>query len=67
MTMPREALTTRVTPAVKAALEELAKADGRTLSQYIERVLLIHLSDKGNALRSSRPERRQAGRKASPD
>lgn len=32
-------LTIRIKPALKAALEELAKADRRTLSQFVELVL----------------------------
>jgi hypothetical protein len=44
------AVTGRVDPATKKAIEELAKKDGRSLGQYVERVLLAHLKGK-------RPER----------
>jgi len=35
-----------VEPAVRQALDELARADGRTLSTYAERLLLAHLAKK---------------------
>jgi hypothetical protein len=42
-----EAISVRVTPAVKQALEKAAADDQRTLSQYVERLLIGHLSEKG--------------------
>jgi hypothetical protein len=39
-------LPARVDPAVKGAIEELAKKDGRSAGQYVERVLLAHLASK---------------------
>jgi hypothetical protein len=48
--MAREALRTgaisiRVTPSVKQELEQAAADDQRTLSQYVERLLVAHLSE----------------------
>lgn len=40
------ALSIRVEPAVKEALEQAAKEDGRTLAGYIERVLIAHLKEQ---------------------
>ena len=40
------AITTRVEPPVKSAFKALAKEDGRTLGQYVERLLLAHLDEK---------------------
>jgi predicted DNA-binding protein len=37
------AISARIYPSLKAKLEELAKAEGRTLAQYLERVLLAHV------------------------
>jgi antitoxin component of RelBE/YafQ-DinJ toxin-antitoxin module len=37
----------RVDPEVKAALEDAARADGRTVSNYVERILVRHLVDHG--------------------
>lgn len=43
--MPRTApITAHVEPDIKAAFERLAKDDGRTLSQYVERLLIAHLA-----------------------
>lgn len=39
-------LPARVDPAVKKAIEELAKKDGRSAGQYVERVLVAHLAAK---------------------
>ena len=33
----------RVRPALKADLEQLAKADGRSLANYLERLLEVHV------------------------
>lgn len=41
------AMTTRVEPAVKAAIQALAKADNRSDAQYIEQLLINHLKGKG--------------------
>jgi hypothetical protein len=51
------ALTTHVEPTVKKAIGELAKKDGRTVGQYIERILLAHLD--------ARTAGRKTGRRAS--
>ncbi|GLK71274.1 hypothetical protein GCM10017643_13890 [Ancylobacter dichloromethanicus] len=40
------AISLRVEPAVKEALEAAAKADERTMAQYVERLLIAHLRDK---------------------
>ena len=41
------AVVSRVDAAIKAALEQLAKEDGRSLSGYVERLLIAHLKAKG--------------------
>lgn len=41
------AVSVRVEPAVKAALEQAARADDRTLAQYVERLLVAHLRERG--------------------
>lgn len=41
------AISLRVEPEVKAALEKAAKADERPLAQYIERALTAHLRREG--------------------
>jgi antitoxin component of RelBE/YafQ-DinJ toxin-antitoxin module len=56
------AITTRVDPAIKAAIEQLADADGRTLSQYLERVLVQHLAQK-KRLPTAKPYRAPRPRK----
>lgn len=62
-------LTVRVTPEDKAALESLAKADRRPLSQYLELLLTDHLRDHGDRdLQSASPvagERRRGDELAS--
>lgn len=40
-------ITVKVEPDVKATAEAAAKEDGRTLSQYLERVIIKHLCDTG--------------------
>jgi hypothetical protein len=40
------ALSFRITPSLKAALEQLAKADRRPLSNYLELVLEAHVEQK---------------------
>ena len=48
--MAREAaISVRVEPTIKEALEAAAKADQRTLSQYVERLLVAHLKDIGRS------------------
>jgi predicted transcriptional regulator len=47
------ALTARVDSAVKKAVEELAKKDGRSAGQYVERVLVAHLAAKKAASKRS--------------
>jgi hypothetical protein len=41
------AISVRVEPEVKEAVEKAAKADDRTVAAYVERVLIQHLRDKG--------------------
>ena len=38
-------ISLRVEDGTKAALEAAAKADGRTLAAYVERVLLMHIAE----------------------
>lgn len=47
-------LPARVDPAVKKEIEELAKKDGRSVGQYVERVLVAHLASKKIASKQSR-------------
>lgn len=43
--MPRDsAITVHVEPATKAALEKLAHQDGRTVSRFVERLLLSYIN-----------------------
>lgn len=41
------AISMRVSDAVKAAVEKAAADDGRSLASYVERVLILHLKEKG--------------------
>ncbi|KAA0675718.1 ribbon-helix-helix protein, CopG family [Roseomonas genomospecies 6] len=41
------AISVRVEEELKAALEKAAKDDGRTVAQYVERLLIAHLREKG--------------------
>ena len=41
------ALGLRIEPAVKAALEEAAKEDRRTVAAYVEKLVVEHLRKKG--------------------
>ena len=53
--LPRDAaITAHVDAATKVAVEGLAKEDGRTVSQYIERLLISHLKEKGKLPRKSK-------------
>ena len=46
--MPKTAaISVRVEPSLKEALEVAAKKDERTLAQYVERVLTAHLRAEG--------------------
>ena len=46
--MKREAaISVRLTAPIKQAIERLAAEDDRTVSQYVERLLLAHLKEKG--------------------
>ena len=48
------AISVRVEPALKAAIEAAAKADDRTLAQYVERVRLAHLKSAGGPAQRSK-------------
>lgn len=48
------AISVRVEPALKEALEAAAKADDRTLAQYVERVLSAHLKGLGPSIASAK-------------
>jgi hypothetical protein len=48
------AFTAHVDLAVKKAIEELAKKDGRSASQYVERLLLAHTASKKSATKQTR-------------
>lgn len=45
--MKTSAISLRVSDAVKAAAEKAAEDDGRSLASYVERVLTLHLKEKG--------------------
>lgn len=51
------AVSVRVEPAVKSALEEAARSDDRTVAQYVERVLVAHLRERGLLPQESRVPR----------
>jgi hypothetical protein len=61
--MPRTAaVSLRVEPAVKQALEEAAYSDERTVAQYVERLILAHLRERGllpEGSKEVRPSRRR--------
>lgn len=47
MSMAKDAqVVAHVERAVKTALEDLAREDGRKVSSYVERLLLRHLQEK---------------------
>jgi len=51
MDMPRDAaLSVRVRPALKSALEVAAKEDRRSLASMAEKILIEYLEDKGYLL-----------------
>lgn len=37
-------ITAHVRPEIRQAVERLARQDGRTISQYVERLLIAHLT-----------------------
>ncbi len=41
------AISVRVETQVKEAAEKAARDDGRTLAQYVERLLIAHLKENG--------------------
>ncbi|WP_146208671.1 hypothetical protein [Azospirillum sp. TSO22-1] len=41
------AISVRVEEDLKAAVEKAAKEDARTVAQYVERLLISHLREKG--------------------
>jgi hypothetical protein len=41
------AISVRVEPNIKSALERAAKADDRTIAQYVERLIVSHLRERG--------------------
>ena len=43
---PKVAFTAHVDPEVKRAIERLARKDGRSASQYVERILSAHIGSK---------------------
>lgn len=45
-------ISMRVTPDTKKALRALALADGRSLSNYLERLLARHLEERVDAVRA---------------
>lgn len=45
-----ERIQIRVTPELKAQLQAAAEAENRTLTNYIENLLLQVIKNKGNAL-----------------
>lgn len=48
------ALSFRIKPSLKTALEQLAKADERNLANYLERVLRAHVEHEN---RSAKPKK----------
>jgi hypothetical protein len=50
------AVSLRVEPDVKDALEAAARADGRTMAQYVERLLVSHLRSGGFLADAARPD-----------
>jgi hypothetical protein len=52
------AVSVRVEPAVKSALEAAARSDDRTVAQYVERLLVAHLRERGLLPQEARPPRR---------
>ena len=45
--MVKEILSCKIEPEAKKILEDLAKKEKRTLSNYIKQILLNHLKDQG--------------------
>lgn len=42
------ALSVRVTPVTKSAVQKAADEDGRSVASYVERLLVAHLKEKGH-------------------
>jgi predicted DNA-binding protein len=40
-------LSIRIWPRLKAEIDRIAKDDGRTTAQYVERLLIAHLQENG--------------------
>jgi hypothetical protein len=55
------ALSVRIDPALKSALEKHAVKDGRTLASYVERVLALHHQPPAWLLRDAQPIHRKPG------
>ena len=59
-----EAISLRVREGVKRDLEALAEADGLTLAQYLERVVLNHIMEiKRSTAAAQQPGTRRPSRK----
>ena len=59
--MKSAAISVRVEPRLKGALEKEAKKEGRTLAAYVERVLALHQSLPNWILRDAQPFNRRDG------
>jgi hypothetical protein len=55
------ALSVRVDPELKAALEKQAAKDGRALASYVERILVLHQLPPVWLLRDAQPLHRKRG------
>jgi predicted DNA binding CopG/RHH family protein len=53
----------RLSSDLRAVLQRLAEADGRTLSGYISRLLELHVQDKESGARTGRGTRGRAEEK----
>lgn len=54
------AVSVRIDPDIKAALEQVAEADGRTVSSYVERLIKAHLEEMRPEPARAKPKRRGA-------
>jgi predicted transcriptional regulator len=52
--MPKVTLSFKVDPELKKALERLAKDENRSLSNYVQTVLLNYLKEQGIKLKPSK-------------
>ena len=52
MSVRTEAISVRVAPELKAEIEKMAAADGRSVSSYVERLLAQHVEEKAGKKRS---------------